>query len=264
MKSFQRKIALAALYLSILSTPLLAAGLDDILKVNLRPGWRAEDGTHIAGLQITLAPGWKTYWRQPGDTGIPPKFDFRVSKGLGVLEVLYPTPKITWQDQVRTIGYQDEVIFPIVIQPRTIGNMTISGQVEIGVCKEICIPVSLDVSAILPAKGPIDWVIEAAFQTLPRAGTDKINCTFTAATDGMHLSLTLPHQNQDINGATIELGNSRLWIETPTIDRSSDQLEITANILTPSGNPIAVGRGDVVTTIFSATTATEYHGCTGS
>ena len=264
MKSFRRKIALAALSLSILSTPLLAAGLDDILKVSLRPGWRAEDGTHIAALQITLAPGWKTYWRQPGDTGIPPKFDFRVSEGLGALEVLYPTPKITWQDQVRTISYQDEVIFPIVIQPRTIGNMTISGQVEIGVCKEICIPVSLDVSAILPAKGPIDWVIEAAFQTLPRAGTDKINCTFTAATDGMHLSLTLPHQNQDINGATIELGNSRLWIETPTIDRSSDQLEITANILTPSGNPIAVGRGDVVTTIFSTTTATEYHGCSGS
>ncbi len=264
MKSFQRKIALAALYLSILSTPLLGAGLEDILKVNLRPGWRAEDDGSRLAMRIDMSDGWKTYWRQPGDTGIPPKFDFRVSKGLGVLEVLYPTPKITWQDQMRTISYQDEVIFPIVIQPRTIGNMTISGQVEIGVCKEICIPVSLDVSAILPAKGPIDWVIEAAFQTLPRAGTDKINCTFTAATDGMHLSLTLPHQDQDINGATIELGNSRLWIETPTIDRSSDQLEITANILTPSGNPIAVGRGDIVTTIFSATTATEYHGCSGS
>ena len=126
MKSFRRKIALAALSLSILSTPLLAAGLDDILKVNLRPGWRAEDGTHIAALQITLAPGWKTYWRQPGDTGIPPKFDFRVSEGLGALEVLYPTPKITWQDQVRTISYQDEVIFPIVLGCITIGNITSS------------------------------------------------------------------------------------------------------------------------------------------
>ena len=209
MKSFRRKIALAALYLSILSTPLLGAGLEDILKVNLRPGWRAEDGTHIAGLQITLAPGWKTYWRQPGDTGIPPKFDFRVSKGLGVLEVLYPTPKITWQDQVRTISYQNEVIFPIVIQPRTIGNMTISGQVEIGVCKEICIPVSLDVSAILPAKGPIDWVIKAAFQTLPRAGTDKINCTFTAATDGMHLSLTLPHHTSPASKSSDQSPRSR-------------------------------------------------------
>ena len=264
MKSLLKKIALVALSLSTLPTPLLAASLDDILKVNLRPGWRPGDGTHIAAIQITLAPGWKTYWRQPGDTGIPPKFDFTISEGLGLLEILYPTPKITWQDDLRTIGYQDEVIFPIVIQTKITGDMTISGQIEIGVCQEICIPVSLTVTAVLPANGPIDRVIKAAFQKLPKVGVTKINCTFTPATDGMHLSLILPHQNQDINGATIELGNPKLWTETPTIDSAGDQLEITTNILTPSGNPITVGRGDVVTTIFSATTATEYHGCSSS
>ena len=66
MNTFLHKIALVALVLSPLPTPISANKLDDNLQVILRPGWRATDGTHIAALQITLAPGWKTYWRQPG------------------------------------------------------------------------------------------------------------------------------------------------------------------------------------------------------
>jgi DsbC/DsbD-like thiol-disulfide interchange protein len=264
MNTFLRKIALMVLALSPLPTPISADELDDILQVTLRPGWRATDGTHIAALQITLAPGWKTYWRQPGDTGIPPKFDFTQSSDLDLVDVLYPTPQITWQDQIRTIGYQGSVVFPIVTQPRITGDVTLMGQIEVGVCEEICIPVSLDLSARLPARGPTDPVIVAALKTLPRTGKNKIICTFSTADEGMQLSLSLPHPDQEISDATIELGNSRLWIETPTAMRAGDQLHISANILTPSGNPVAVGRGDVITTIFSATSATEYIGCQGS
>ena len=85
MNIFILKIAIAALAISSLSTTISADDLDDILQVELRPGWRRDDGTHIAALQISLAPGWKTYWRQPGDTGIPPKFDFTGSSNLDVL-----------------------------------------------------------------------------------------------------------------------------------------------------------------------------------
>ena len=259
-----RKMAFVVLALSPLPSPVVATELDDILQVMLRPGWRAADGTHIAAVQVKLAPGWKTYWRQPGDTGIPPKFDFTQSPNLDLLEVLYPTPKITWQNQTRTIGYQDQVVFPILVQPTKSGDVTLEGQIEIGVCEEICIPVSLKISAQLPAHGPKDSVIEAAFQNLPKAGTAKIICTFTPAADGMQLSLTLPHPPNAIHDATIELGNSRLWIETPTLQQAGDALHITANILTPSGNPVAVGRGDLVTTIFGTASATEYLGCQGS
>ena len=264
MNTFLHKIALVALVLSPLPTPISANKLDDNLQVILRPGWRATDGTHIAALQITLAPGWKTYWRQPGDTGIPPRFDFTQSSELDLVDVLYPTPQIIWQDQIRTIGYQGSVVFPIITQPRITGDVTLIGKIEIGICEEICIPVSLDLSARLPARGPTDPVIEAALETLPRTGKNKIICTFSTTDEGMHLSLTLPHPDQEISDATIELDNSRLWIETPTAVRTGDQLHISANILTPSGNPVAVGRSDVITTIFSPTSATEYIGCQGS
>ena len=54
-----------------------------------------------------------------------------------------------------------------------------------------------------------------------------------------------------------------LWIETPKAEQVGGQIQITANILTPTGNPVSVVRGDVITTIFGANTVTEYRGCHG-
>ena len=56
-----------------LATPVaaLAGPVDDIVRLDMLPGWRAEDGTQMAGFRITLAPGWKTYWRAPGEAGSP-------------------------------------------------------------------------------------------------------------------------------------------------------------------------------------------------
>ena len=263
MKMFIFKKAIAALAILALTNVVLADDLDDILQVKLLPGWRGGDGTHIAAIQISLAPGWKTYWRQPGDTGIPPKFDFTGSSNLDVLEVLYPTPNIIWQDGSRSIGYEAEVVFPIIVQPRNKNKVKLVGQIEIGVCKEICIPVSLIVSERLPVGAPKDTVIEAAIQTLPKLGMEKILCKFSQIADGMRLSLALALPTHEMVDATIELGNSNLWIETPKAEQVGGQIQITANILTPTGNPVSVVRGDVITTIFGANTVTEYRGCHG-
>ena len=263
MKMFIFKKAIAALAILALTNVVLADDLDDILQVKLLPGWRGGDGTHIAAIQISLAPGWKTYWRQPGDTGIPPKFDFTGSSNLDVLEVLYPTPNIIWQDGSRSIGYEAEVVFPIIVHGRNKKKVKLVGNMEIAVCQEICIPVSLSVSAKLPLSGPKDTRIEDAIQTQPKLGVEKILCKFSPIADGMRLSLTLLHPSHDIRDATIELGNSNLWIETPKAEQVGGQIQITANILTPTGNPVSVVRGDVITTIFGANTVTEYRGCHG-
>ena len=45
-----------------------------------------------AGILVELEPNWKTYWRVPGDTGIPPQFDWTGSKNAGAIEVGYPVP----------------------------------------------------------------------------------------------------------------------------------------------------------------------------
>ncbi|MFY8145805.1 MAG: protein-disulfide reductase DsbD domain-containing protein, partial [Rhodobacter sp.] len=78
------------LALACLSHPARAMTQDDLLSAEVLPGWRTEQGTHMAALRLTLAPGWKTYWRSPGDAGIPPLFNWSGSQNLSGVRVHWP------------------------------------------------------------------------------------------------------------------------------------------------------------------------------
>ena len=67
------------------------------------------------GLQYNLQKGWKTYWRSPGDGGFPQKIDWSESKNIKNIEILWPTPEEFEILGVHSIGYIDEVIFPLKI-----------------------------------------------------------------------------------------------------------------------------------------------------
>jgi DsbC/DsbD-like thiol-disulfide interchange protein len=54
----------------------------DMVQIRILPGWSRDDGSHMAALHLILAPGWKTYWRAPGDAGIPPMMDLEGSDNL--------------------------------------------------------------------------------------------------------------------------------------------------------------------------------------
>jgi DsbC/DsbD-like thiol-disulfide interchange protein len=96
----------------------------------------------VAGLEIVLEPGWKTYWRSPGDAGgIPPNFDWSKSRNLKSVRVLYPAPHRFTDTIGTTIGYKHHVVLPAVIEPRDPTKpVGIALDTEFGVCREICIP----------------------------------------------------------------------------------------------------------------------------
>src|SRR6266542_1702588 len=71
-----------------------------------------------AGIEIRLDPGWKTYWRYPGDSGVPPRFGFTRSENVASVSVLWPAPQSFSDGSGRSIGYKDDVIFPLRIVPR--------------------------------------------------------------------------------------------------------------------------------------------------
>ena len=64
--------------------------------------------------------------------------------------------------------------------------------------------------------------------------------------------------------AAIELGNQRLWVDTPKLERQDRRLIVTTQIMTPTGQPMAIGRDGVTTTLFSPNGAIEYRGCLGA
>jgi DsbC/DsbD-like thiol-disulfide interchange protein len=94
-----------------------------------------------AGIEIKLQPGWKTYWRYPGDSGVPPRFDFSGSENLGAAKVLYPAPHLFTDDTGHSLGYKDRVIFPLQVTAKTPGKpVTLRLKLDYAVCEKLCIP----------------------------------------------------------------------------------------------------------------------------
>jgi DsbC/DsbD-like thiol-disulfide interchange protein len=113
------------------------------------------DDQMIAGVQIRLEPGWKTYWRTPGDSGVPPSFDWSGSKNLRSAEVLYPAPRRFTDASGTAIGYEDEVVFPVMITPERLDEpVELKLNVDYGLCKTLCIPNQANLSIEFPAHAP--------------------------------------------------------------------------------------------------------------
>ena len=111
----------------------------------------------LAGVQIRLSPGWKTYWRNPGDSGVPPTFDWSGSKNLKSAEVLFPAPHRFTDAGGTAIGYADEVVFPVKITPEREGEpVELKLNLAYGLCKTLCIPNEAELTLALAPEGAGD------------------------------------------------------------------------------------------------------------
>ncbi len=142
-------------------------------KVRLVSGTPDIDGkaSLIAGVQLRMNPGWKTYWRNPGDSGVPPSFDFRGSKNLKQAVLLYPAPHRIADANGTAIGYDDEVVFPVKITPEREGEpVELNLAFEYGLCKDLCIPNEVNLKLVLsPDEGRGDAVLlENALALVPK------------------------------------------------------------------------------------------------
>ena len=93
------------------------------------------------GIEIKLQPGWHTYWRYPGDSGVPPRFDFSGSDNVKSATVQYPAPHLFTDESGSSIGYKDGVIFPVSIVPKDPAKpVNARLKIEYAVCEKLCIP----------------------------------------------------------------------------------------------------------------------------
>ena len=104
-----------------------------------------------AGIEIRLARGWKTYWRYPGDSGVPPRFAFGQSQNVGRAEVLWPAPKSFADESGVSIGYADDVILPVrVVAARPEEPVVLRLAIDYAVCNKLCVPASGQAELMLP------------------------------------------------------------------------------------------------------------------
>ena len=94
-----------------------------------------------AGVEIRLMRGWHTYWRYPGDAGVPPQFGFEGSRNVKHVDVLWPAPERTVDSGGTSIGYSGGVIFPLRIVPQEPGKpVALRLRLQYAICEKLCVP----------------------------------------------------------------------------------------------------------------------------
>jgi DsbC/DsbD-like thiol-disulfide interchange protein len=131
------------------------------------------DGVRYAGVQIRLSGAAVTYWRDPGEAGAPPTFDFARSENLGEATALYPQPARIDEGGVQAFGYQHEVLFPIKLAPREKGEkIVLDLDLDYAVCDAICLPVHAQLRLDLPPEtqtdGDAPQLLAEALKNIPR------------------------------------------------------------------------------------------------
>jgi DsbC/DsbD-like thiol-disulfide interchange protein len=135
-------------------------------------GTKVADGASAlrAGVEIRLAPGWKTYWRYPGDSGVPPHFDFDKSENLKSVKVAWPAPQRFTDADGSFIGYRDNVLFPLSIEPKDAGKpVVLRLTLDYAICEKVCIPVQARGELTIKGGANADSIIAKAEQAVPRA-----------------------------------------------------------------------------------------------
>lgn len=254
-------VALLALSAAPLAAEPLPPGLHS---AQLLPGW-SEDGKRIAALELVLEPGWKTYWRSPGDSGLPPEFDWSGSTNLAGVSFHWPRPEPIDSGGEITLGYHDRLILPFTahaLQPDK--PVDLAANVDLGLCERICVPARLELRADAAQAQP-DPHIMAAMAQAPQQSDRQPACSLGPVDDGMRVVMRLPH-DAPLAAATelaaIELeGRPDIWVSDVDIDRHGQELRLAADLVPPDGQPFDVPRQQLRLTLIGADNAVEMQGC---
>lgn len=149
-----RKLTLAGL-LALASQPAFAVigpwVSSDKVRARLVVAAPAAGGALDGAIEIELAPGWKTYWRSPGDAGVPPRFDFSASTNAEAQPVEFPAPERYDDGYAASNVYHDRVVLPVrFVVADDAKPVALDVKMDIGICEEICIPVNLNVQLNVP------------------------------------------------------------------------------------------------------------------
>ena len=259
--------SILSLLLAPIALPLWAGPPDDVVQIEVLPGWRTDAGTQMAAIRLTLAPGWKTYWRAPGEGGIPPEFDWSGSQNVAGLRLNWPVPEVSDQGGMRSYVYHDSVVIPVELSLSDPERaIVLAGSVDLGVCDEICLPVTLDFDAVLSVGAGRDGAIVAALVDRPlteaEAGVGAVTCSVAPMEQGLLVTAHIPMPPAGGEEAVvIEAGDPQIWVSATDVARAGGILTASAQMIHVSGAGFALDRGAVRFTVLGRDHAVDITGC---
>jgi DsbC/DsbD-like thiol-disulfide interchange protein len=244
--------------ISILMVTSVLAGPQHATATWMTAGKSVADAAPIRSIiQIKVSDGWHTYWKNPGEGGIPIKIEAKLPDGWTLSDIQYPAPKRFTNGELPSIGYEGEILLPITLHPPKAAPSTLpelKATLSWLTCNESgCVPGEAEL--ILSTKGDAT-AIQKAYDAIPKP-LEGAKLEFVANKDLLSLTLTLPEKSKidpsvydvfpvtpDTISASSELrfkaiqGKSNAWIAT---GKSSEYLDVKIKSLSielfKSGEP---------------------------
>jgi DsbC/DsbD-like thiol-disulfide interchange protein len=214
----------------------------------------------LFGVRMTMREGWHTYWRKPGDSGIAPHFDWSASENVAEVKLLWPTPERFDVEGDMTVGYEREVIWPVLVRAADPEKpVTLDMKMSYGVCSDICVPGEahqayklLPDSAATPAAFAADSdLIRAYLSRVP--SEPKEHGDVSTRLDGATLHATLKGVRE--TPSLIVEGPRGVWFGKPRATRNGETLDYAVPVEI-EGDAALKGR-DVTLTFAGPATAIE-------
>ncbi|MDF1718103.1 MAG: protein-disulfide reductase DsbD family protein [Antarcticimicrobium sp.] len=251
-----------------LALPVKAGNdLDNLVRIEVLDGGPTTRGTHLAALRLTLADGWKTYWRAPGETGIPPSFDWRGSRNLRDVAITWPAPEVFDANGLRTIGYKHQLVLPVEVTPAADGTpVRLRGRIEFGLCSDVCIPGTLEFDRELDPRAGRDPAIAAALAQRPysaaEAGVTSATCRLTPSADGLRVEARIRMPSAGgTEIAVIEPGTPGIWAAATETRRNGGTLIAVSELSSETGGAFALTRSALRITVLGAAHTVDIRGC---
>ena len=244
-------------------SPIIGLKSVDIIR-----GWRQSDDIHIAAINIKLEDGWKTYWRVPGIGGIAPILNWEKSKNIKNISQIWPTPNIYNEYGLQTIGYKNELLLPLQIQPIDKKQpIHLSITIDFGICSDVCVPIQTSVEKRLPERTSIGKknildTLEKAILSGKKSPFKIVKCNIVPIKDGFEVNAFfegLTSFDKDTLGVVEYPVKQNGWINQKASLISSNQLSVHAIVYNKSIH--FIDRSDLTLTIFTKNKAFEFDGC---
>ena len=244
-------------------SPIIGLKSVDIIR-----GWRQSDDIHIAAINIKLEDGWKTYWRVPGIGGIAPILNWDKSKNIKNISQIWPTPNIYNEYGLQTIGYKDELLLPLQIQPIDKKQpIHLSITIDFGICSDVCVPIQTAVEERLPERTSIGKknILDTLEKTILSGNKSLfkiVKCNIIPIKDGFEVNAFfegLTSFDKDTLGVVEYPVKQNGWINQKASLISSNQLSVHAIVYNKSIH--FIDRSDLTLTIFTKNKAFEFDGC---
>ncbi|MDA9023070.1 protein-disulfide reductase DsbD family protein [Alphaproteobacteria bacterium] len=190
------------------------------------------------GLEFRLAPGWKIYWRTPGEAGLPPTLDLQMANGAPLQsQIEWPVPKRFNAFGFDNFGYADAVILPVAVRGYDRGAaLQIRGQIEALVCSDICVPLAGALRLDL-ADGPAEpssmaMVIAQFAAKVPRINALSPIKIATAWQSGSQLKIGFAATSQPVTEVFVE-GPAGIAFKQPVFANNIAVIDVEGDLKTP-------------------------------